>query len=84
MQLGIREAAGVTLEVRLSKHLLYYPSAAKGWAKTVDGSFNRKLRRLSVRVDGLAEKTGWHPGNALIFVLMGGKPLTPRFRIRSQ
>lgn len=76
-------ASGVTLEVGTKKHLLYYPSATPGWPDIVDGSFNRKLRRLSVRVDELAKKTGWHPGNALMFVLMGGKPLTPRFRIRS-
>jgi hypothetical protein len=77
-------AAGVTLNVTIEKHLLYHPSAVAGWAKTVDGSFNRKLRRLSVRVDDLAEKTGWHPGNALMFVLTGAKPLTPRFRLHSR
>jgi len=76
-------ASGVAFGFSIQKHLLYYPSAVPGWPTNVDGSFNRKLRLLSEHVDDLAEKTGWHPGNALMFVLAGAKPLTPRFQLHA-
>ncbi len=83
-------ASGLTVEVRFEKQFLYYPSAlptdppGPRWARPVDASFHRKLRLLSKRVEELAEQTGWHEANALMFVLAGAKTLTPRFQLHSR
>jgi hypothetical protein len=83
-------ASGLRMEIGLSKPFLYYPSAlptdppGPRWARPVDATFSRKLRLLSARIDTLAEKTGWHKANALMFVLAGAKPLTPRFQLRDR